>query len=104
MQRISSPRALKELTVSVNCYAHAKSLGGHVDLQIAPRDGAVRWKTSTDKTPGGVHNGPLLLKIPGDQLRDLRTLDVHVILRSTSGVEGGNRQCASLNSLSIRAK
>ena len=103
VQRVSAPRPLRELTVSVRGYAHSRGLGGHLDLGVAPRGQPVRWKASTDERPRGVHS-ELSLTVPSGQLESLRDFDVHVVLRSTSGVEGGMKACATLDALRIRAR
>jgi hypothetical protein len=100
MQRISSPRPLKELAVIADCYADAPNLGGSVTLSIAPRQGQPRWSTSTQ----GRHNGPLQLKVPSEELAGLRDFDVHVLLSSNSGVEHGDKACATLNRIRVDAR
>lgn len=103
VQRVSAPRPMKELTVTVQGYVNTKNLGGHLDLGVAPRGEEIRWQTSTDEKEGGVHSG-LALQIPPEELGDLRDFDVHIILRSTSGVESGDRDCANVSSLKIEGK
>ncbi len=100
VQRISSPRALKELTVIADCYADAANLGGSVTLSVAPRHGAGRWSTTSQ----GRQNGPLQLKVPADQLAGMRDFDVHVLLSSSSGVEQGDRACATLSRIAVNAR
>jgi hypothetical protein len=100
LQRVSSPRELEELIVTADCYADGMNLGGSAVLQIAPRDENPRWETSTQ----GLHRGPLRVEVPGAELAGLREFDVHVLLRSTSGVEHGEKACATVSQLSIQAK
>ena len=107
IQRVSSPSDLKELSVSVSGEANTTDLGGRLDLGVAPRGGEVRWQTRTedllDRT-GGRFRGELTLTVPPEELESLRDFDVHVTLRSTSGLEGGGTACASVWSLKIRGK
>ena len=56
VQRITAPREIKELVVAVDGKVHSKSLGGHLDLGVAPRGQAIRWKTSTDEKAVSVHS------------------------------------------------
>jgi hypothetical protein len=100
IQRVSSPRPLKELKVSADCYADAPSLGGSVTLSIAPRQGEPRWSVTSQ----GRHDGPLSVEVPAAELKGLQEFDVHVTLSSSSGVEQGNKACASLKGIRIRAK
>ena len=100
VQRISSPRPLKELAVIAGCYAYAPNLGGSITLSVAPRQGAPRWSTTTQ----GQHNGPLQLKIPAEELAGMRDFDVHVRLSSSSGVEQGDKACATLNRIRVDAR
>ncbi|MBB75855.1 MAG: hypothetical protein CMJ75_15215 [Planctomycetaceae bacterium] len=108
LQRFSSPRPLQQLRVTLDCYANAPDLGGTLVLQIAPRDQAALW--SIESSPR--HHGPLILDIPAEALQGaaakvpagLTAFDVRVVLRSLSGVEGGDRACASFGRLSIHAR
>jgi len=100
VQRISSPKPLASLAVTANGFADGKNLGGGITLQIVSRAGKVQWETSSRV----VHNGPLRLEVPGTELRGMKEFDVHVVLSSSSGVEGGDSACATLNGLSIQAK
>ena len=103
IQRLSTPQELKDLTVSLQARVNTRNLGGHLDLGIAPRGGKIQWRTSTDGKPRGVYNG-LTLKVDSEDLKSLRDFDVHIVLRSTSGVEGGRKECASVSTLRIRGK
>ena len=100
VQRIISPRPLKDLAVIAECYADAPNLGGSVTLGVAPRRGQPRWTSSTQ----GRHDGPLQLKIPSAELAGLREFDVHVLLSSNSGVEQGDKACATLRRFRIDAR
>ena len=100
MQRVSSPRELKQLAVTVDCYADGKNLGGLAALQIAPRDEDPKWETSTQ----GLHRGPLQVEVPSEELAGLQEFDIRILLRSTSGVEHGEKACATLDELSVRGK
>lgn len=100
VQRISSPRELKELAITADCYADGKNLGGSAVLRIAPRGEEPKWETSTQ----GMHRGPLRVEVPGEELAGLREFDVRILLRSGSGVEHGERACATVNDLSIHAR
>ncbi|MFN0130748.1 MAG: hypothetical protein ACKV19_29140 [Verrucomicrobiales bacterium] len=100
VQRISSPRPLKELTVIADCNANAPDLGGSVTLSIAPRHGQPRWSVASE----GRHNGSLSLKVPGEELQELQDFDLHVTLSSSSGVEQGDKACAALSGIRIQAR
>ncbi len=100
LQRVSSPRELTELAVTVDCYADGKNLGGTAVLQIAPRDSDPKWKVSTQ----GLHRGVLQLEVPKEELSGLREFDIRVLLKSNSGVEHSEKACATLDNLSIHAK
>lgn len=100
LQRFSSPERLSELTVVVDCYADGQNLGGQAVLELAPRGAEPRWQVATQ----GLHQGPLTLEVPPDELGDLREFDVRIVLRSTSGVEQGSKACATLQMLSIKGK
>ena len=100
VQRISAPRPWKELAVVADCYADAPSLGGSVTIRIAPRDGQPRWQATTQ----GRHDGMLLLNVSAEQSEGLSEFDVHVQLSSGSGVEQGDKACATLRRLRIEAK
>lgn len=100
LQRVSAPRAMKELTVTANVLANATDLGGSATLKVARRGGKPKWTASTK----GRHNGPLKLIVPPDELKELTELEVIVELQSASGVEQGAKACATLNGLSIRAR
>lgn len=100
VQRISSPRPLKELTVSADCYADAPNLGGSVTLSIAPRQGQPRWSVTCQ----GRHDGPLSLPVPREELQELRDFDIHITLSSSSGVEQGDKACALLRRIQVQAK
>jgi len=103
VQRFTAPREMKALTVTVHGRVNTRDLGGHVDLGVAPRGGKVQWRASTDQQEGGVHD-TLSLQLPPEALPELRDFDVHIILRSTSGIESGEKACASIEDLSIRAR
>ena len=100
VQRVYSPRPLKDLVVTANCYADGQNLGGAVTLAVGPRDAQPRWSIGTQ----GLHNGPLSLVVPREELAGVQEFDVHVALSSTSGVEQGDKACATLSGLSVRAK
>ena len=100
VQRISSPRPLKELTVIADCNADAPNLGGSVTLSIAPRQGQPRWSVTSQ----GRHDGPLSLKVPSEELRELRDFDLHILLSSSSGVEQADKACAVLRRIQVQAK
>ena len=100
VQRISSPREVKELAVTADCYADNRNLGGSAVLQIAARGAPAKWQVSTQ----GLHRGPLRLDVAPAELNGLREFDVRLVLRSTSGVEGGQRACATVQRLQIDAK
>ena len=100
VQRISSPRPLKELTVIADCYADAASLGGSVTLSIAPRKEQSRWNITSQER----HDGPLSLTVPGEELQELRDFDLHILLSSSSGVEQGDKACAALRRIQVQAK
>ena len=100
LQRVSTPRPMKELTVTANVMANSTDLGGTATLKIGPRGGEPKWAVSTK----GRHNGPLTLVVPSDELPEFTELDVIVELHSTSGVEQGAKACATLENLSIRAR
>ena len=69
-------------------------------LKIAPRGGQPKWEAGTQ----GLHRGPLRLEIPREELDGLQAFDVRVLLHSGSGVEHGEKACATLERLSIQAK
>lgn len=100
VQRIASPRPLQKLTAIADCYADAPNLGGSVTLGVAPRNGQPSWTTTTQ----GQHNGPLTLTIPSEQLNGIRDFDIHVVLSSSSGVEQGDKACATLNRIRVDAR
>ncbi len=100
VQRVLSPRELKELAVTADCYADGKNLGGFAALQIAPRGEDPKWETSTQ----GLHRGPLRVEVPSGQLTGLREFDIRVLLRSTSGVEHGEKACVTLDHLTVRGR
>ena len=108
LQRFSAGRRLKQLTVQVNGYANGPDLGGGMVVEIAPRGGKAIWKAAAK----GRHSGPLVLEVPAKDLvgasarvpDGLQDFDVRVTLTSVSGVEQGEKACATLNAISIRAK
>jgi len=100
VQRVNSPRPLKELAVTANCYADSRNLGGSVTLSVAPRNGPPRWSIRTQ----GRHDGPLRLDVPPAELAGMQAFDMHVTLSSSSGVEQGAKACATLSALSVQAK
>ncbi len=100
IQRISSPRPLKELKVVADCYADAPSLGGSVTLSIAPRQGQPRWNVTSQ----GRHDGPLSLTVPSEELKGLQDFDLHITLSSSSGVEQGDKACAALRRIQVHSK
>jgi len=100
LQRFSSPRPLKELVVTADCYADAKNLGGQAVVQVAPRGAEPKWQTATLS----LHSGPLRVEISADEIGDLQEFDVRIVLRSTSGVEHGSKACATLHSLSVEGR
>ena len=69
-------------------------------MGIGPRGEKPKWEIQTH----GLHHGPLRLEVPADDLGALREFDIHVTLDSGSGVENGEKACATLNDLSIQAK
>ena len=99
-QRVSAPRALKELTVVADCGANGPQLAGSVLLQVARSGETPKWEIRSE----GIHKGPLLLRVPSGELAGVRNFDVHVTLLSGSGVELGTRACATLSGLRIRAR
>jgi hypothetical protein len=100
LQRFSSPRPLKELVVTADCYADGKNLGGRAVLQVGPRNSEPKWQIASQ----GLLKGPLRVEIPADEIGDLQQFDVRVGLRSRSGVEHGSKACAALRSLIVRGK
>ncbi len=57
-QRISSPRPLQNLVVTLDCYADAKNLGGYVLLQVAtPRRSTEMGNRHGRSSPGSVASG-----------------------------------------------
>jgi len=108
VQRFHAPRALKQLAVSVTGYANSPDLGGSIQLEIVPRGGKPLWST----TSRGRHQGELTLEVPAKELsgksakvsEGIRDFDVRITLRSHSGVEQGDKACATLDKISIRAK
>lgn len=100
LQRFSSPKPLKELVVTADCYADGKNLGGQAVLQVGPRDSEPKWQIASQ----GLHRGPLRMEIPADEIGDLQRFDVRVVLRSTSGVEHGSKACATLRSVIVRGR
>ena len=83
-----------------DCYADAPNLGGSVTLSVAPRQGEARWSVTSQ----GRHDGPLTLKVPAEKLAGLQEFDVHVLLSSSSGVEQGDKACATLRGMRVHAK
>tara|TARA_B100000029_G_scaffold392385_1_gene389383 strand:+ start:88 stop:1989 length:1902 start_codon:yes stop_codon:yes gene_type:complete len=100
VQRVSAMRPLQALTVIADCYANSADLGGVVILNISPRGGKSKWSART----GTRHNGPLKLTVPPDELRGIREFDVTIQLLSSSGVENGDRACATFGGLKIRGR
>ena len=100
VQRFSTPGPLKQLAVSADCHADGKNLGGQVVLQVAPRGAKPKWQATTQ----GLHRGPLQVEVPPGELGDLQEFDVHVLLRSTSGVEHGTKACATLHALKLEGR
>ena len=100
LQRISSPQPLKQLVVMADCSANGPSLGGSITLSVGPRGEKPKWDVQTQ----GVHNGPLRLEVPAGELGSLQDFDVHMTLHSSSGVENGDKACATLSKLTIQAK
>jgi hypothetical protein len=100
LQRFSSPRPLKELVVTADCYADGKNLGGQAVVQVGPRDSEPKWQIASQ----GLHKGHLRVEIPADEINDLQQFDVRVVLRSTSGVEQGTKACATLRSLLVQGR
>ena len=100
LQRVSAPRPMKELSVTVDCYANSPDLGGTVILKVGPRGGEPKWTGSTVSR----HHGPLKLVVPPDELQELTEFEVTVQLRSTSGVEQGDKACATIDHLRIHAR
>ena len=100
VQRVSSSRRLKELAVTADCYADGKNLGGSAVLQVAPRGRAPKWQVSTK----GRHRGSLRLEVPSEELDGLQEFDVSILLKSNSGVEHGEKACATMDHLSVYAR
>jgi hypothetical protein len=100
VQRVSSPRPLRELTVWADCQANAPDLGGSVRLAVARRGGEPVWTITSE----GRHDGPLALRVPPEELDGLREFDIHVVLLSGSGVEQGDKACALLRGLRVGAR
>ncbi len=98
VQSVQSPGEMKGLTVSASAYANARSLGGGVELGVGPRGGPVRWSMTA-----GDQEDWLDLSIPVAQLAGLRDFDVHITLKSTSGVDMGDTAPATVTALKIRA-
>ena len=100
VQRLSSPQPLKQLVVMADCSANGPSLGGSITLSVGPRGEKPKWEVQTQ----GVHNGFLKLEVPAGELGSLQDFDLHVMLHSSSGVENGDKACATLSKLTIQAK
>jgi len=100
VQRVSSPRPLRELTVAADGYADGPNLGGGLRLEVAPRGGEPRWSISS----AGRHDGVLTLVIPSTELDGLAEFDIHVRLLSGSGVEQQDKACATLRGLRVVAR
>ena len=100
VQRISSPQPLKQLVVMADCSANGPSLGGSITLSVGPLGEKPKWDVQTQ----GVHNGSLKLEVPAGELGSLQDFDVHMTLHSSSGVENGDKACATLSKLTIQAK
>ncbi|MBC8876611.1 MAG: hypothetical protein H8E44_44855 [Planctomycetes bacterium] len=100
VQRVSSSRELKELAVTADCYADGKNLGGSAMLRVAPRGAAPKWQVSTK----GRHRGPLRLEVPSEEFDGLQEFDVSILLKSNSGVEHGEKACATVDRLSVHAR
>ena len=100
MQRVSAEKPLKQLAVEANCYANGPNLGGSISLQIAPRGGKPKWEVVSQ----GLHQGLLRLDVPSEDLRDLTDFDVHLSLRSNSGVDSGERPCATVDGIRVFGK
>lgn len=99
IQRVSAPRALKELTVTADSGANGPQLASSVLLQVARPGEPPKWEIRSE----GIHKGPLLLRIPPEEISGMRDFDVHVTLFSGSGVEQGTRACATLSGFRISA-
>ncbi len=97
VQRITSPQRLQQLAVTADCYADGQNLGGTVTLGIGARGEDPKWTTQTQ----GRHKGLLRLEIPKTDFPKLQEFDVHITLHSSSGVEHGDKVCATLRALSI---
>ena len=101
VQRFSiAQQPLKTLAVTADCYADSPNFASKVILRMGPRGEEPKWETETQ----GIHRGPLKLEIPAAELEALKEFDVHVVLDSRSGVELGDKACATLKALSIQAK
>ena len=62
---------------------------------------------STDDTVsriGGVYHDWLTVNVPAAELKGRREFDIHLTLRSTSGVESGPKPCATFIALRVRAR
>ena len=69
-------------------------------LHVAPRGAEPKRQAATQ----GLHRGPLQVEVPPGELGDLQEFDVHVLLRSTSGVEHGTKACATLRALKVEGR
>ena len=80
--------------------ANGPNPGGSITLSVGPRGEKPKWEVQTQ----GVHNGSLKLEVPAGELGSLQDFDLHVTLHSSSGVENGDKACATLSKLTIQAK
>ncbi len=69
-------------------------------MSVGPRGEKPKWAVQTK----GVHNGPLKLEVPPGRLGSLQDFDVHITLHSSSGIENGDKACATFSKLTIQAK
>ena len=90
----------RQLVVTADCSANGPDLGGSITLSVGPRGEKPKWDVQSQ----GVHNGPLRLEVPAGELGSLQDFDVHMMLHSSSGVENGDKACATLSKLTIQAK
>ncbi len=97
LQRFSTEEPIKQLYIDVNCFADEPNLGGSVSLQLAPRGQAPQWTVTTH----GVHQGRLRLEVSGDELQTLTDFDLHITLKSKSGVDSNMQPCAKVESIQL---
>lgn len=104
VQKITLPEGVKGLKVGVECYADLKNLGGEVILMISPLGENPIQTVGTRDITKDVYRGNLELEISPDQIGDRRAFDVHILMRSSTGVDKPSRACASVTKLKIIAQ